>query len=188
MRTDTEAFTARRGTLATPIAFGVASVVEIVAVHFLVPWPWLQWTLLGLSIVSLGFFVGAIAVHRANPHTATPETLTLRSAGKVVADIPRATVRAARVHRRYGVVNATIENGRLILPTQDGTTVDVELSDPVDAVVPAMLAKWRIQGMVSSLSLQVDDPAALVRALTPPPAADSAEAPSRRPEPRPQPR
>jgi hypothetical protein len=190
MTTETEVFTALRGTLATPIAFGVAGVVEIVAVHVLVPWPWLQWTLLVVSIVSLSFFVVTVVRHRANPHTVTSETLTLRSAGKVVAHIPRATIRVARVHRRYGVVHATIDNGRLFLPTQDGTAIDIGLSEPVDAVVPAMLPKLRAQGAVLSVSLQVDDPAALVRALMqpPPPAADFAAGPSRRPEPRQQPR
>ncbi len=69
------------------------------------------------------------------------------------------------MHRRYGVVSAAIDRDRLFLPTQDGTTVDIELSQPVDVAVPAPLAKWRIQGSVRRLSVQVDDPAALVHAL-----------------------
>lgn len=163
-----EIFTAERGTLATPIAFGVAGVIEIVAVHILVPWPWLQWTLLALSVWGLAAFASLLAHHRMHPHSKSSNTLTLRMSGSTVAEIPTELIARARIHRRYGTVSAAIESGRLFLPTQDGTTVDIELSAPVDVLIPAMLAKWRVHGSVSALSLQVDDPAALVQALTHP--------------------
>ncbi|KZE98613.1 hypothetical protein A2J03_13380 [Rhodococcus sp. EPR-157] len=161
-----EVFTAEHGTLTTPVAFGIAGVIEIVAVHFLVPWPWLQWTLLAVSVWGLLAVAGVLAHHRMHPHATNATTLTLKTAGQTVADIPRATVVGAAVHRRYGVVAAAIDRGRLFLPTQDGTNVDIELSHPVDVAVPAPLAKWRMQGSVRRLSVQVDDPMALVRALT----------------------
>ncbi|WP_072806366.1 hypothetical protein [Rhodococcoides yunnanense] len=164
---DSVAFTAERGTLGTPIAFGVAGVIEMVAAHLLVPWPWLQWTLLIASLWGLISFAGFLALHRVHPHVLSPDALTLRSNGKIVAEIPREMIVAARVHRRFGVVSAAIEDGRLFLPTQDGTGVDIELSTPVVAELPATLVTRRVQEAVSSLGIQVDDPAALVRALTP---------------------
>ncbi len=164
---DTETFAAERGTLTIPIAFAIASLIEIVAVHLLVPWAWLQWTLLIISLWGLLAFAGVLAVHRVHPHVLSPNTLMLRVSGRTVAEIPRELILGARVHRRYGTVTAAIEKNMLFLPTQDGTNVDIELSATVDAVLHAPLARWRAQGSISTLAVQVDDPAALTRALEP---------------------
>lgn len=160
------AFTAEGGTLATPIAFGIAGVIEIVAVHFLVPWPWLQWALLAASLWGLVAFAAILAHHRMHPHEVTSTTLTLRSSGAVVAAIPIDEIASVKMHRRYGSVTAGIEHGRLTLPTQDGTNVDIALGSAIDAVLPALWAKWRVHGMVTACSVQVDDPAALVASLS----------------------
>lgn len=157
--------TASSGTLATPIAFGIASVIEIVAVHFLIPWPWLRWSLLASSLWALVAFASLLAHHRLNPHTLTPTTLTLRSFGHVVAEIPLVAVSGARIHRRYGAVTSAIENGRLLLPTQDGSSVDIDLASAVDAALPSFFARGRKVGPVTACSLQVDDPAGVVRAI-----------------------
>ena len=159
-------FTADRGTLGTPIAFGIAGVVEIVAVHVLVPWPWLQWTLLVASVWGLLSFAALLAHHRMHPHTVTRALLTLRTSGQIVADIDLDSVASARIHRRYGTVSAAIEHGRLMLPNQDGTSVDIDLRRAVDASLPALLPRWRRSGPIMSCSVQVDDPGALIAALT----------------------
>lgn len=148
-----------------PCAFGVAAVIETVAVHFLVPWSWLQWSLVGSSLSAVLFFLGTLAHHRLHPHTLDSHELKLQVSGTLVAAVPRDSIVRVHVHRRYGVITRSIVDGRLFLPTQDGTSVDIELSEPVGVRVPAPFKRWRIEGCVDSLALQVDDPAALVRSL-----------------------
>lgn len=87
---------------------------------------------------------------------------------------------SVRIHRRFGVVSPGLDGGRLVLPNQDGTTVDIELSSAAEVVVPALVQRWRISGFAHSFGVQVDDPAALVAALTPSTAAPEGERRSRR--------
>ena len=160
-----EIFTARRGTLATPIAFAVAAVFEITAVHLLVPWAWLQWTLLLVSLWGMLTFFGILAHHRVHPHTLDAETLTLRTNGAVVAVVPRESIVRVHGHRRYAVVSTLLDDGRLFLPTSEGTSVDIELSKAVRVHIPAPVNKWQVEGLANSIALQVDEPTVLVRAL-----------------------
>jgi hypothetical protein len=167
---DSAEFTAVRGTGAMPLMFGVASVVEIVVVHLLVPWLWLDTVLGALSVVSIVLLVSAAAVGRVHPHVLTPEALVLRSSGEVVATVERSAIVSARLHRRFGVVAPTVRDDRAVLPNQDGTNVDITLSTRTTFVVPALLRRWRVEGTATSIGLYVDDPAALVAALSSVPA------------------
>lgn len=83
----------------------------------------------------------------------------------VVATVDRASIVSARIHHRFGVVSPTLDGGRLVLPNQDGTTVDIDLSCATVVSVPAPLQRWRLEGSAHSFGLHVDDPAALVAAL-----------------------
>lgn len=159
-------FTASRGTLALPLMFGAATVIEMVVLHLLIPWLWLSALVAAASVVSLVLLASSVALARVHPHVLSSEALVLRTSGTVVATVDRATIVSARVRRRYGVVAPTLDGGRLALPNQDGTTVDIELARAAEVVVPALLQRWRASGTARSFSVQVDDPAALVAALT----------------------
>ncbi len=161
-------FPAVRGTLGMPLMFGVATLVEMVVLHLLIPVPWISAAIAAMSIASLVMLASSVARARAHPHVLSPTTLTLRASGTVVAAVDRANIVSARIHRRYGAVSPYLDGGRLVLPNQDGTTVDIELSCATTVVVPAPLQRWRIEGSAHSFGLQVDDPAALVAALTRP--------------------
>jgi len=162
---DSAVFTAVRGTLAMPVMFGVVTVIEMVVLHLLIPVLWISAVLAALSVASLMALTSSVALARVHPHVLSPTTLTLRTSGKVVATVDRATIVSARIHRRYGVVSPTLDGGRLVLPNQDGTTVDIDLSCATTVAVPAPLQRWRVEGSAHSFGLQVDDPAALVAAL-----------------------
>lgn len=179
---DSATFTAVRGTLAMPVMFGVVTVIEMVVLHLLIPMLWISAVVAALSVASLVILTSSVALTRVHPHVLSPTTLTLRTSGKIVATVDRASIASARVHRRYGVVSPTLDGGRLTLPNQDGTTVDIDLSCATTVTVPAPLKRWRVDGCAHSFGLQVDDPAALVAALTrPAPATGSASARRRRP-------
>ena len=179
---DSATFTAVRGTLAMPVMFGVVTVIEMVVLHLLIPVLWISAVLAALSVASLMVLTSSVALARVHPHVLSPTTLTLRTSGKVVATVDRASIVSARIHRRYGVVSPTLDGGRLVLPNQDGTIVDIDLSCATTVSVPAPLKRWRVDGSAQSFGLQVDDPAALVAALTrPAPATGSASARRSRP-------
>ncbi|MFI8565029.1 hypothetical protein ACIGGF_00500 [Rhodococcus sp. NPDC078407] len=166
MDADSTAFTAVRGTLAMPAMFGVVTVIEMVVLHLLIPVPWISAVVAALSLASLVALASSVALARVHPHVLSPATLTLRISGKVVATVDRASIVSARIHRRYGLVAPTLDGGRLVLPNQDGSTVDIELSCATTVTVPAPLKRWRVDGTAHAFEVQVDDSAALVAALS----------------------
>lgn len=164
---DSTVFAATRGTLGLPLMFGAATVIEMVVLHLLIPWWWLSALIVALSVASLVLLASSVALARAHPHVLSPEALVLRMSGGVVARVDRTNIASVRIHRRNGVVSPALDDGRLVLPNQDGTSVDIELSTALDVAVPALLQRWRISGFARSFGFQVDDPAALVASLTP---------------------
>ena len=163
---DSLVFTATHGTLAMPLMFGAATVIEMVVLHLLIPWLWLSIAVAVLSIASMVAVASSLALDRVHPHVLSADALTLRVSGTVVATLDRATIVSARIHRRRGVVSPTLDGSRLVLPNQDGTTVDIELSTATAVAVPALLKRRQVSGTARSFGLQVDDATALVVALT----------------------
>ncbi len=176
---DSTVFTATRGTLGLPVMFGAATAIEMVVLHLLLPWLWLSALVAAASVTSLMVLASSVALSRAHPHVLSPEALVLRMSGTVVARVDRANISSVRIHRRYGVVSPALDGGRLVLPNQDGTTVDFELSAAAEVVLPALLKRWQISGRARSFGIQVDDPAALVAALTPSTSAPAVDRRSR---------
>lgn len=177
---DSTVFTATHGTLGLPVMFGAATVIEMVVLHLLIPWLWLGALIAAVSVASLILLATSVALSRAHPHVLSTEALVLRMSGTVVARVHRASISSVRIHRRYGIVSPALDGGRLVLPTQDGTTVDIELSTATEVVVPALSKRWKISGFAHSFGVQVDDPAALVAALTPSTSATAVDRRSKR--------
>lgn len=156
---------ARRGTLALPVAFAVATAVEIGVMHLLLPWAWLRVALALASIWSLIALLGYLAVHRTHPHYLTATRLVLRQSGAVVAVVDRSEIESAVLRRRFAETAPTIADATLILPTADGTTVDLVLTCPVQATLPALVPARSKTGQVRHISVYVDDPTRLLSAL-----------------------
>ncbi|WP_137724915.1 hypothetical protein [Prescottella subtropica] len=146
-----EVFTADRGTLAVPVAFAIATGVEMVVLHLLVPWPWLQIVLAVLSVWSLLMLFGFLAVHRTHPHYITEDRLVLRQFGSVVASIDLDEVEHVSRTSRYAETAPVIVDGRLFLPNSDGTTVDVTVARPIPVRLPALLPGHRTTESVTAV-------------------------------------
>ncbi|MGA9873053.1 MAG: hypothetical protein WBQ44_18165 [Rhodococcus sp. (in: high G+C Gram-positive bacteria)] len=159
------AFRSNRGSLVLPAAFGVATLVEIAVLHFVLPWPWLRILLAVLSVWSLLTLSGYLAVHRVRPHYLTDNTLVLRQSGAIVATIDRSVIASASLTRRFSETNPVVVADRLFLPNMDGTNVDIVLRQPISIRLPVVLARHRHTASVRRISIYVDDPAALVTAL-----------------------
>lgn len=69
-----------------------ASALETVAVHFSVPWPWVRWTLMVMSLWRLVWIVGFLAGLIVYPHLIEPDR-----------------VRSQRSHDRCGRSDSTID-------------------------------------------------------------------------------
>lgn len=147
-----------RGSLGLPLAFGVVTLVEVVALHLLVPWALARTLILLASVYSLLWLLGFVAARITHPHLLTGTQLLLREGAHPVATVDcDAITRAARV-RRYAVTTPTEIDGQLYLPSQDGTNIDLHLAEPVTAHLPGLLARQRRRVKVTEISLHIDNP------------------------------
>ena len=147
-----------RGALGLPLAFGVVTLVEVVALHLLVPWALARTILLLASVYSLLWLLGFVAARITHPHLLSGTQLLLRQGAHTVATLDsNAITRAART-RRYRTTTPTETDGHLHLPCQDGTNIDLHLTAPVTAHLPGLLARQRRRVTVTEISLHVDDP------------------------------
>ncbi len=78
----------------------VTSPAEILLLELLIPWPWLRWTLLTLSIYALCWVLGLYASLVVLPHAVTDDGLWLRYGLLNEAFIPFAAITAVQVAPR----------------------------------------------------------------------------------------
>lgn len=149
------------GTAAVPVAFLVASVVEAVALHLLVPWQWLRVVLLVLTAVSFVAVACWFAARAVHPHLVTSEKLTLRSGRKTVLTIDRGHIVRAVATRRFEHTTPGIHDGRFYLPGPDGTVIDIDFDAPV-----RINRSGSAPQAVTGVSLHVDAPRDLCARLS----------------------
>ncbi len=155
-----------RGSLGVPLAFGMLTVAEAVAIHLLVPWAWLRSLILLASVYSLILMFGFVASRIVHLHLLTNSQLTLREGAHTVATLDRdALTRVAR-SRRYQPTTPTETDGQLYLPSQDGTNIDLHLTGPVSAHLPGLLARQRRRARITTASIHVNDPQAFLDLIT----------------------
>ncbi|WP_280396507.1 hypothetical protein [Nocardia carnea] len=157
--------TSARGVLALPSAFLVATLIEVVVLHLLIPWVWLTITLAVLSLWSLVALFAVVVADIVYPHYLTGQEMVLRRSGRVVARVPLDRIAAVAECRRYNQTAPAFEDGRLFLAGPDGTTTDLTLRDPVAVRIDSLLPSARIAAETIRLSLFLDDPTVLRRAL-----------------------
>lgn len=165
LESDAVIIASNRGTGAMPLAFAVATVIEVVVLHLLLPWVWLQVTLAIVSVWSLVTLFGYLAAHRTNPHYLTDSSLVLRRSGSGVAVIDRGNIATVTAARAFAETAPTIVGERLFLPNADGTNVDIKLRSAELATLPSFLQSSRLAEPVTRISLYVDDPKQLISML-----------------------
>ena len=142
------------------VAAAVVSVVELVAVEVLVPWPWLRWTLLLLGLWGGGLVLGVLAQREVRPHVLGDDALRLRLGATADVRVPLGRVQRVVARRRDASGLVALADGVLSLAPDAGhTDVEVVLSEPV-AVVAGRLA-----GEVTRVRFSVDAPRAAVDAV-----------------------
>lgn len=155
------------GALAMPIAFVVAALIELVVLHLLIPWEWLRWTLAALTVISLVPILGSVAAQKVYPHVLRGGDFLVRSGGRPIASIPVADIAAVVSRHRYSPTEATVTEGALILPTGDGTNVEIDLRRPVTVRLRGLLPSMTSAGEVTTVRLSLETPADVIAALDP---------------------
>ncbi len=163
---DTATFGYSRGTMSIPVAFAAASVIEAVAIHFLVPWPWLRVVLLIATVLSLIAIGGWLAGRVVRPHLVSPRTAVFRSGAGIRVEVDRSRISRVSMVRRFGETANAIVDDCLVLPGPDGTVVDVGFDRPVSVTLPKRLSKGSGSTLIDGLRLHVDQPGEFCAALS----------------------
>lgn len=156
-----------RGTMTFPAVILVLSAVELVIVHLIVPWLWLQIVLLILTIWGVLFMAGFFADRIVHPHYVTGDALHLRWGRRTVLVAPLANVSAADSHRSHAYTQPHAEGELLVLTQFQSTNVRVQLGSPVAAAAPVARKLRPADFRAVELLLCVDDPAGFISALQP---------------------
>jgi hypothetical protein len=137
------------------------SVVELVVLELVVPWPPVRLVLLVLGLWTLLFVLGAVAGSVVRPHVLTDDELLLRVGAWAEARVPldRVASVAARLRSASGSTVQLLDDGVLVVPVSGTTGVDVVLAGPT------ALATSRGRLTAGTVRFACDDPAAAVRAL-----------------------
>lgn len=141
------------------------SVVETVALAYLIPWPVVHLIFLAVGVWGIFFVVGLQASCVVRPHVAGADgSLRVRYGALVDIRIPADRIVSARVDRRFpsGSLLKWGEDDTVDLIVGGMTTVTVRLSEPVTFRRP--LGRT---ARVRTLRLHADDPRPLVAALSP---------------------
>lgn len=142
------------------------SVVETVALAYLIPWPVVHLVFLAVDVWGIFFVVGLQASCVVRPHVAGPDgSLRVRYGALVDIRVPAERIVSARVDRRYPT-GTLLKFGEDDTDTVDlivggMTTVTVRLCEPVTFRRP-----MGRPASVRTLRLHADDPRALVAALS----------------------
>lgn len=110
----------------------VVLVVEMVAIHFLLPEGVLRILALLLSLWAIIFVWGLIAAERVRPSYVTDNLMVLRRGKTVFVEVPMVLVRSRRADRTFESA-VVISEGELTVGGPAGTDTLLELSEPVQA-------------------------------------------------------
>jgi hypothetical protein len=156
-----------RGTMGVPVAIGVASLVEVVVVHLLVPWQWLRMILLVLSIWGVLILAGYFASRVVHPHLVIDDRLHLRWGRMTVLTTPLANVSSVSRRANHAHTQPHVDGDRMILTQFQSTNVVVRFVDPVSADAPVSTKERPADVQVTEVQLYVDDPERFRRVVGP---------------------
>ena len=156
-----------RGSMAFPTVMIVLSLVELVIVHILVPWVWLQVVLLVLAIWGVLFLLGLVATRVVHPHFVADETLHLRWGHRTVLSAPLTSIVSAVPHANHKHTQPQIEGESLILSQFQSTNVIIKFAEPVAAAAPVSKKELPEDFHATEVLLHVDDLDSFLQAVRP---------------------
>ena len=155
-----------KGTLAFPLAIVILCLIELTAVHLVVPWIWFQLALAAITLWGILFVCGYLASRAVHPHTVADGILTLRWGVQTVLMTPTSQVLEATEHMDHRYAHPRVEDRVLILTQFQSANVRVRFTSPVRASLTGLGKKQPSEFSSLEVRLYVDHPRAFVATLT----------------------
>lgn len=136
-----------------------ASALEMVAIHFLVPWPAARWVLLIVSVWGLIWMVGFLGSLHVHPHLLDRDGLRIRNAHTVELFVPFAAIEAVTGGTRSPASSSrtvVFQDDCLHIAVSGQANVHLRLKQPMEFQLP------RGRYVTSRVSCWADDPQALM--------------------------
>lgn len=162
------AIPAKRGLWFVPGMVTAATVVEILAVELLLPWPPVRIVLAVGSVYSLLILWGIFAQRAVHVHTVASQ-LVLRRGRTVIAAFDVAEVSSVSLFRDYSAEQHALTHGVLELTNGEGSNVRIVLIDGGETAVarPPTWSPWRRKPPqpVTEVRMWADDPETAISAI-----------------------
>lgn len=158
---DGQAFGYRGPVTQVIVVFIALSVLEVVLMHLIVPWPIPRYTLLIVGIWGTLWMVGLLAALSVHPHVTAPGQLWVRYAATVDIRLPWDAI--GEVRKRTGSRDGRgvqVDGDKLYVLVGNQYSVEVGLTRPVEVKLPHDRS-----AEVTSVYLHADDPGALVASI-----------------------
>lgn len=154
-----------RGTLLIPSVFVALSLGELLLVHLLVPWLWLQLVLLVLTLWGVLFVLGLVAARVVHPHSVTVETLQLQWGYQTVLATPLTNIAAVSLYANHQHTHPAVAGDSLILTQFQSTNLRIQFIEAVESTSPVAKRHQPSTVQVREALLYVADPKALLQEL-----------------------
>lgn len=159
------AFGYTKGTFTLPTVLIVVSLIEVVIMHVLVPWAWLQIVLVLVTIWGVLFVLGIFATRVVRPHFVSEGVLHLRWGLQSVLDTPLTNISSMARYENHVHTQPHVDEDRVILTQFTSTNVLIRFAEPVVADPPVAKKKLAPGFRASEVLLYTDDPDGFVRAV-----------------------
>jgi hypothetical protein len=141
-----------------------ASALEMVAVHFLIGWVWLRWTLLIVSVWGLVWMFGYLAGLIVHPHLVEEQTVRIRNGHTIAVDVPVDVLASVSTSTRSTPGSRVVQTDEkdplhLYIAVSGQVNVHLTLSEERTADLPG--GRYRF----TSVSFWADEPGAARRAI-----------------------
>jgi hypothetical protein len=139
-----------------------ASALEMVAIHFLIPWPLWRWILVIVSLWGLVWMVGFLGSLHVHPHLVEPDGIRIRHAHTIDLFVPFTAIAAVSGGTRSPASSSrtvVFQDERLHIAVSGQVNVHLRLDEPMEFALP--------KGVYTTdrVSCWADDPRALIAAV-----------------------
>ena len=158
----------------------ILNLIEIPALHIMIPWETVRIIVDVLGVYSLFWMVGMLAVMKVHPHLATAAGLRVRYASWVEFTVPWEAIAGVgtRIRSHQGLQTVRFEDSILAVGVSNQTNVDIVLREPIVLPVPKTGGQ-----PVAGLRLYTDDPKAFIALAARRRSTTGTSAPAKQPTP-----
>lgn len=156
------AFSYTSGEMSTMLLFLFGTLVEGVALSYLIPWPAVHTAWVVIHVYSVVLVLGIIAANLTRPHVVSDSEVRIRYGAAFDLRVPLNLVTSVRKSAKLhdsGLIKLGDDRLDIILSSQ--TNVIIELSEPVEVTRPLGRTGW-----AKTIRLKVDDPAAFAHEVS----------------------